>query len=115
MIVGYLLSLEGITPTIVEEMEGRHRITTYEWRYSADLEVEEMEGRHRITTSGRARRHVRQWKRWKEDIESQLRLHRDAAGIEWKRWKEDIESQLPVSHRADGGVEEMEGRHRITT
>ena len=55
----------------VEEMEGRHRITTSLRLLNRGRGVEEMEGRHRITTGRPGRRRAAQWKRWKEDIESQ--------------------------------------------
>ena len=43
--------------------------------------VEEMEGRHRITTRHACHPRPRQWKRWKEDIESQLSLERNATRL----------------------------------
>ena len=59
---------------LVEEMEGRHRITTTSAGTSRGGRMEEMEGRHRITTRRGVGPRRLEWKRWKEDIESQLPL-----------------------------------------
>ena len=89
----YLSSVEGVKPTTVEEIRGRHRITTTNQRSPSSERVEEIRGRHRITTGARLSRSATQWKRLEEDIESQRQHQHPQRLREWKRLEEDIESQ----------------------
>ena len=175
----HLLSVEGIMPTTVEEVERRHRITTINracfesprsgrggkktsnhnsidtlmeyagsgrggkktsnhnfaptqsiatrsgrggkktsnhnrvapWPMSHV--VEEVERRHRITTDSRRAWRRCEWKRWKEDIESQHRGLRAAARRSGRGGKKTSNHNCLGVASGGNGVEEVERRHRI--
>ena len=109
VIVVYLLSLEGITPTIVEEMEGRHRITTCSRCPSAAAQWKRWKEDIESQLIFAAAASLTEWKRWKEDIESQPHRTTPSSSGKWKRWKEDIESQ-PFMHRICSACSGKDGR-----